>query len=95
MTFYCVLESFRFWFLPEFSVKLQYFPDKIQNNARLFLLHFLLEEPDKCRQKAISYAPQKSSANCRAFLCSNLIFYLRKEDGSSGWMLILFKRLRS
>ncbi len=44
MTFYRVLKSFRFQRYPEFSVKLQYFPDKTQNNARLFLLHFGFEE---------------------------------------------------
>ena len=44
MTFYRVLKSFRFQRYPEFSVKLQYFPDKTQNNARLFLLQFGLEE---------------------------------------------------
>lgn len=44
MTFYRVLESFRFQFHPEFTVKLQCFPDKTQNNARLFLFHFLLKE---------------------------------------------------
>ena len=44
MTIYRVLKSFRFQRYPEFSVKLQYFPDKTQNNARLFLLQFGLEE---------------------------------------------------